>query len=105
MTAVCDIGDVLSIEALRPTRDPDMLIGPPDDPYMLRWWLIPRNPEFNVYYHRILHDDDDRARFAKSCRGVSARSVRVVASIVVRIWRIGLSSLMASLLRHCSLPA
>ncbi len=61
MTAVCDIGDVLSIEALRPTRDPDMLIGPPDDPYMLRWWLIPRNPEFNVYYHRILHDDDDRA--------------------------------------------
>jgi hypothetical protein len=44
---------------LRPERDPDFIIGNP--PYMLRWWLLPRNPTFNVYYHRILRDDDDRA--------------------------------------------
>lgn len=45
----------------RPDRAPDFLIGPPGDPYMERWFLIPRNKQFNVYYHRILHDDDDRA--------------------------------------------
>lgn len=44
-----------------PAREPDFKIGPPEDPYMLRWFVIPRNDQFNVYYHRILHDDDDRA--------------------------------------------
>jgi len=29
--------------------------------YLLRWWLIPRNPLFNVYLHRFLRSDDDRA--------------------------------------------
>lgn len=52
---------VQSIQALRPSREPDFKIGPANDPYMLRWWLIPRNDTFNIYYHRILHDDDDRA--------------------------------------------
>lgn len=42
-------------------RDPDFIIGPHDDPYMRRWWLIPRNKEFNIYLHEFLHDDDDRA--------------------------------------------
>lgn len=46
---------------LRPERAPDFVIGPKADPYMLRWWLIPRNEVFNVYYHVIRHDDDDRA--------------------------------------------
>lgn len=41
--------------------NPDFVIGDPSNPYMLRWYLIPRNDEFNVYYHRILRDDDDRA--------------------------------------------
>lgn len=50
-----------NLMTLRPDREPDFRIGPADDPYMLRWWLIPRNEVFNVYYHRILHDDDDRA--------------------------------------------
>ena len=50
-----------TIDTMKPDREPDFLIGPPDDPYMERWFLIPRNPEFNVYYHRIRHDDDDRA--------------------------------------------
>lgn len=42
-------------------RPPDFVIGSPDDPYLQRWWLIPRNPIFNLYAHRILRDDDDRA--------------------------------------------
>lgn len=43
------------------SRAPDFVIGPKDDPYMLRWWAIPRNRFFNIYLHHILHDDDDRA--------------------------------------------
>ena len=42
-------------------RDPDFIIGPQDDPYMLRWWWLPRNKIFNVYVHVFRHDDDDRA--------------------------------------------
>ena len=42
-------------------REPDFKIGPPGDLYMLRWWWLPRNRFFNVYIHRIRHDDDDRA--------------------------------------------
>lgn len=40
---------------------PDFVIGPPDDPYLRRWWLIPRNEGCNVYLHEILRSDDDRA--------------------------------------------
>lgn len=48
---------------LRPVsrRRPDFVIGPPADPYMERWWVIPRNRWLNIYLHRIRHDDDDRA--------------------------------------------
>lgn len=28
---------------------------------MYRWWIIPRNPIFNIYLHKFLRDDDDRA--------------------------------------------
>jgi len=42
-------------------RDPDMLIGSPADPYMRRWFVIPRNKFFNVYLHHFRHSDDDRA--------------------------------------------
>lgn len=45
-----------------PRRPPDFLIGPTeDDPYMRRWWIIPRNRFFNIYLHHMRHDDDDRA--------------------------------------------
>lgn len=40
-------------------RDPDTVIGTP--PYLLRWYLIPRNRFLNIYLHRFLRDDDDRA--------------------------------------------
>lgn len=42
-------------------RAPDFIIGGKDNPYMLRWWIIPRNKFFNVYLHRFLRSDDDRA--------------------------------------------
>lgn len=42
-------------------RKPDFIIGGADDPYMLRWWVIPRNRFFNIYLHKFLRDDDDRA--------------------------------------------
>lgn len=45
-----------------PKRQPDFLIGPDaNDPYMRRWWIIPRNKIFNIYLHHMRHDDDDRA--------------------------------------------
>jgi hypothetical protein len=42
-------------------REPDFVIGPKEDPYMFRWWVIPRNRLFNIYLHCVRHDDDDRA--------------------------------------------
>ena len=42
-------------------RKPDFVIGGLDNPYLERHWLLPRNPLFNVYVHRFLRSDDDRA--------------------------------------------
>jgi hypothetical protein len=42
-------------------RAPDVVIGDREDPYLIRWWVIPRNRFFNVYLHRFLRSDDDRA--------------------------------------------
>lgn len=39
---------------------PHQIIGGADDPYLLRWYVIPRNPLLNVYVHKFLRDDDDR---------------------------------------------
>lgn len=42
-------------------RTPDFIIGGADDPYLIRWWLIPRNRAFNIYVHHFFRSDDDRA--------------------------------------------
>ncbi len=42
-------------------RPPDFVIGGAERPYMLRWWVLPRNRFFNVYLHKFLRSDDDRA--------------------------------------------
>lgn len=42
-------------------RTPDFVIGEAANPYLRRWWLIPRNPLCNIYLHEILRSDDDRA--------------------------------------------
>lgn len=40
---------------------PHQAIGSPDNPYLLRWYVIPRNPLINVYVHKFCRSDDDRA--------------------------------------------
>ena len=42
-------------------RPPDVFVGGEVNPYLLRWHVIPRNQWFNVYLHRFLRSDDDRA--------------------------------------------
>lgn len=50
-----------SLRAIADRREPDVVIGGADAPYMRRWWLVPRNRFFNVYLHHFLRSDDDRA--------------------------------------------
>lgn len=40
---------------------PHFVIGGPESPYLLRWYLVPRNRRFNLYLHKFLRSDDDRA--------------------------------------------
>jgi hypothetical protein len=47
--------------SLADRRPPDFIIGERDAPYLLRWWLIPRNRFFNLYLHQFLRSDDPRA--------------------------------------------
>jgi hypothetical protein len=42
-------------------RKPDFIVGGQEDPYLLRWFIIPRNRFFNIYLHKFVRDDDDRA--------------------------------------------
>ncbi len=42
-------------------REPDLTIGSVDDPYLLRWFMLPKNKLFNVYLHKFMRSDDDRA--------------------------------------------
>lgn len=53
------IADAIISHAQR--RLPDFIIGGHENPYLLRWWLIPRNRVFNIYLHKFLRSDDDRA--------------------------------------------
>ena len=48
-------------ERIEADRPPDFIIGGIDHPYLKRWWLIPRNRFFNIYLHKFLRSDDDRA--------------------------------------------
>lgn len=43
------------LRALAERRDPDIVIR---DKYMRRWYLIPRNPFFNIYYHEFAAPDE-----------------------------------------------
>lgn len=42
---------------------PDFIVGKdhPEGPYMLRWYVIPRNRWFNIYLHLFLRSDEDEA--------------------------------------------
>lgn len=41
--------------------EPHFVIGGRDDPYLMRWYVIPRNHALNVYLHKFCRSDDDRA--------------------------------------------
>lgn len=45
----------------RTVGPPDKVIGGLDDPYLLRWYVTPRNRLLNVYAHLFLRSDDERA--------------------------------------------
>ena len=40
---------------------PHLYIGGVENPYMLRWYILPRNRWLNLYLHKFMRDDDDRA--------------------------------------------
>jgi hypothetical protein len=42
-------------------REPDEIIGPRETPYMLRWWIVRKPPYCNVYLHKFMRSDDERA--------------------------------------------
>lgn len=42
-------------------RGPDLVIGPRNTPYLLRWRLLPKNPIFEIFIHQFYNSDDDRA--------------------------------------------
>ena len=47
--------------AVADRRLPDVLIGGPEQPYLARWHVLPRNNWLNVYVHLFLRSDDARA--------------------------------------------
>jgi len=42
-------------------RAPDFVVKRSDGEYLRRWWIVPRNDQFNIYLHQFVQDDDDRA--------------------------------------------
>lgn len=46
---------------LRGDIGPDFVIGNEPDLYLKRWWIIMRNLYFNIYLHKFIRSDDDRA--------------------------------------------
>lgn len=46
---------------IRAHPSPDFHVGPEDDHQLQRWFVVPRNTFANVYLHRFLRSDDDRA--------------------------------------------
>lgn len=55
---MADLGDMQAWAEAIMVRAPDYVIG---GGYLLRWWVIPRNPWCNIYLHDIRKSDDDRA--------------------------------------------
>lgn len=58
---ITDVIFLRMLNSIAHKRHPDFVIGDPNEPYLRRWYVIPRNPLFNIYLHQILRSDDDRA--------------------------------------------
>lgn len=76
----------LILRHVPPRRAPDFLIGPEGNPYMRRWWLLPRNRMFNVYLHHILHDDDDRALHDHPWPSLSLNLTGGISELYISRW-------------------
>ena len=48
-------------ERVMRSREPDVVIGNYSDPYVLRWFIIPRNHIFCIYLHHFIKGDEDDA--------------------------------------------
>jgi hypothetical protein len=46
---------------LRGSLKPDLTIAPTGEPYLRRWWVLPRNQVVGVYLHHFQSSDDPRA--------------------------------------------
>lgn len=62
------LGSLQDVEALKTIlvdsvqlREPDFIIGDPNDPYLIRYWLRRDRPEGSIYLHCIRKSDDERA--------------------------------------------
>lgn len=49
------------LERVMRSREPDVVIGTYDHPYVFRWYLIPRNPILSIYLHHFVRGDEDDA--------------------------------------------
>jgi hypothetical protein len=50
---------------------PDFIVGAKDNPYLLRWHLIPRNPFLNIYLHCFKTSDQNREMHCHSWPSLS----------------------------------
>lgn len=50
---------------------PHFVVGDPKNPYLLRWYILPRNDWCCVYLHKFVRDDDDRAMHDHPWRSAS----------------------------------
>lgn len=60
------------------SRRPDFEIGE-EETYLARWWIIPRNPIFNIYLHVFFRDDTDEALHDHPFASLSLLCGRVAA--------------------------
>lgn len=81
-------------------RPPDFVIGEVGNPYLMRWWLIPRNRFFNLYLHQFLRSDDLRGFYYEHLTG--GRIIRRDAGQVVT--RRAVTAHRITLLTYCDQP-
>ncbi len=71
-------------------RRPHQVIGPPEHPYLLRYFVLPHNPVLNVYLHRFVASDDPDALhdhpwpFVSLCLAGRYREVRPGGRVALR---------------------
>lgn len=64
-------------------RPPDFVIGGQERPYLRRWFVIPRNPIWNVYLHQFLRSDHPMTtlRTALAIQRINTMRARRAASL------------------------